>query len=110
MAASSESVELLELFQIQQQAGPCWDAFPSRAPVVNADLAQDTNRWPQFAARSVDAGFRSVHAFPLRLRQETIGALNVFTSDTSGRLTRPCIHRRPGQRSLDSNGVQSRQT
>jgi AmiR/NasT family two-component response regulator len=33
----------------------------------------------------VAAGFRSVHAFPLRLRKQVIGALNLFGSD-AGRM------------------------
>ncbi len=87
MAASDESVKLLELFQIQAQAGPCMDAFRTGVPVVNADLAEATARWPAFASRAVAGGFRSVHAFPLRLRQDTIGALNVFSTVVGGSLT-----------------------
>lgn len=85
MAASQESVKLLELFQVQTQEGPCLDAYRSGTPVINADLEQATDRWPRFARRAVQAGFRSVHAFPLRLRAERIGAMNVF-SDVGGRL------------------------
>ena len=51
-------------------------------PVVNADLNTAADRWPQFAPRAVAAGNRSVHAFPLRLRQQVIGALNLFGTDT----------------------------
>ena len=82
MAASKESVKLLELFQIQNQEGPCMDCFGSGAPVVNTDLAYAKNRWPLFAPRAVSAGFRSVHAFPLRHRKTVIGALNLFSTDT----------------------------
>jgi hypothetical protein len=46
--------------------------------VVNADLRFAAQRWPQFAPRAVAAGYRSVHAFPLRLRRQVIGALNLF--------------------------------
>lgn len=81
MAASDERTELLELFQVQAHEGPCQDCFRQGVPVVNADLRDPNTPWPSFAPRAVDAGFRSVHAFPLRLRQEVIGALNLFGSD-----------------------------
>ena len=80
MAASDENTRLLELFQVQNQEGPCMDAFRTTQPVINADLRQATARWPLFAPRAVAAGYRSVHAFPLRLRREVIGALNIFGS------------------------------
>jgi GAF domain-containing protein len=80
LAASDENTKLLELFQVQAREGPCLDAFNTAAPVINADLAEAGARWPRFAPRATAAGFRSVHAFPLRLRSEVIGALNVFGS------------------------------
>jgi transcriptional regulator with GAF, ATPase, and Fis domain len=83
MAASDEETRLLELFQIQHHEGPCLDAFQTRAPVVNADLREATGRWPMFAPRAARSGFRSVHALPLRLRTEVIGALNLFGTETS---------------------------
>ncbi len=86
MAASEESVKLVELFQVQQREGPCLDAFRTGKPVVNADLRDAAGRWPRFAPHAVDAGFRSVHAFPLRLRADRIGALNVFSADVGGHL------------------------
>jgi GAF domain-containing protein len=80
LAASDENTRLLELFQVQNSEGPCLDAFRTAVPVINADLAEAGSRWPRFAPRATAAGFRSVHAFPLRLRSEVIGALNVFGS------------------------------
>jgi GAF domain-containing protein len=85
LAASDENTKLLELFQVQNHEGPCLDAFNTTTPVINADLAEAETRWPQFAPRATAAGFRSVHAFPLRLRSEVIGALNVF-GDQPGRV------------------------
>jgi len=81
MAASDERAEMLELFQVQSHEGPCQDCFREGAAVVNADLSSSPGRWPNFAPRATAAGFASVHAFPLRLRREVIGALNLFGSD-----------------------------
>ena len=84
MAASNEQGEMLELFQLQNSEGPCLDCFRSGDPVVNADLTAARERWPLFAPAAEQAGFRSVHAFPMRLRDTTIGALNLFGSADVG--------------------------
>ncbi len=81
IAASNEDVRRLELFQVQVDEGPCRDAFQSGQPVVNADLQEAADRWPTFAPRAVADGYRSAHAFPLRLRQEVIGAIGVFGTE-----------------------------
>ena len=81
VASSSESIKLLELFQLQYREGPCLDCFQSGESVVNADLSTADERWPHFAPRAVAAGYRSVHAFPLRHQRRVIGAMNVFSSE-----------------------------
>jgi GAF domain-containing protein len=78
MAASNESGKALELFQLQAEEGPCLDCFTMRTPVVNADLGNADDLWPRFAPQAREAGFQSVHAFPMRLRDDVIGALNIF--------------------------------
>ncbi|MEP6817140.1 MAG: GAF and ANTAR domain-containing protein [Marmoricola sp.] len=80
MAASNANGRLLELHQLEYSEGPCLDCFSSREPVVNADLANAADRWPHFAPRAIEAGYQSVHAFPMRLRDKAIGALNLFGS------------------------------
>ena len=77
-AASSEAAGLIELFQIQNDQGPCLDCFRTAQAVTAADLTGPDQRWPQFAAAAARAGFRSVEALPMRLRDEVIGALNLF--------------------------------
>ncbi|BBH65280.1 transcriptional regulator [Actinoplanes sp. OR16] len=84
MAGSDENVRLIELFQLQTDQGPCLEAYRTGLPVINVDLASAAGRWPHFAPRASEAGFRSVHAFPLRLRSEVIGALNIFGSTAGG--------------------------
>jgi len=80
LAASDERAEMLELFQVQAAEGPCQDCYRGGAAVVNADLLNAGDRWPRFAPKAVASGYRAVHAFPLRLRQEVIGALNLFSA------------------------------
>lgn len=77
-AASSEAAGLMELFQLQNDEGPCLDCFRTGRPVTAADLTGPDQRWPQFAAAAERAGFRTVEALPMRLRNEVIGALNLF--------------------------------
>jgi GAF domain-containing protein len=78
-ASSSEAMRLLELFELQEQEGPCLDAFRTGSPVGHEDLEAGTGRWPSFAAAALGAGFRSALALPLRLREVTLGALNLLS-------------------------------
>ena len=82
MAASDEQAEMVEMFQVQALEGPCQDCYRTGEPVINNDLAHAQDRWPQFAPMAVRAGFKSVHAFPMRLRGRVIGALNMFGTHT----------------------------
>jgi transcriptional regulator with GAF, ATPase, and Fis domain len=87
IAASSEQTRLLELFQLQNSQGPCLDAYHSGQPVLCALLDDDAaQKWPLFAPAARDAGFAAVYALPMRLRDQVIGAVNLF-SDTVGRMT-----------------------
>ena len=80
VASSTERTRLLELFQLQNNEGPCLDCYRSGEPVVVPDLTIEAERWPRFVPEATKEGFRSVHAIPLRLRSETIGAMNMFKS------------------------------
>ncbi|MFF4732507.1 ANTAR domain-containing protein [Streptomyces mirabilis] len=78
MAASDEQVRLLELFQLQNDEGPCLDCFRTGTPVIVPDLTREIVRWPQFVTAAHCSGFGAVQALPMRLRDETVGALNLF--------------------------------
>jgi GAF domain-containing protein len=78
MAASTEDARLLELIQIQHAEGPCLDCFYTGQEVADIDVSSAPERWPDFGRRAIELGFRTAHCFPLRLREQVIGALNVF--------------------------------
>jgi len=81
MAASSERLRVLELFELQNDDGPCLEAYRHGEALSNVPLKEARARWPKFAPRAVDAGFRRAHAIPLRLRDRVIGAINILHSD-----------------------------
>jgi len=80
-AASSEEAGLVELFQLQNDQGPCLDCFRTGQPISAADLTGPDQRWPRFAQAATRAGFRTVEALPMRLRDRVIGALNLFRAE-----------------------------
>lgn len=80
-ASSSENTRLLELLQVEADAGPCLEAYRTGQPVLVDDLHDEVARWPAFAARAAEYGFAAVIALPLRLRAECVGALNLFLHD-----------------------------
>ncbi len=83
VATSSEAMQLVELFELQAHEGPCLDAFQTGEPVGHEILRTGSSRWPRFSIVALDAGFQSVFALPLRLRDRTIGALNLFSVGAS---------------------------
>lgn len=81
VASSSEEARLLELFELQNDERPCLDCFRSGSPVSYDDLPAMRSAWPEFTRQLEAVGFSSAQAVPLRLRSETIGALNLFRTD-----------------------------
>ena len=83
MAASTEQIAVLELFQVQNEEGPCLDSFRTGEVVIDSDMGPGSI-WPRFAAESVAAGYPSVCAVPLRLRNAVLGGLNLFMTERVG--------------------------
>ncbi len=86
MASSTEEARLLELYELQNNEGPCLDCFRTGLPVARDDLTAMRAVWPTFTQQLQHLGFHSAQALPMRLRDETIGALNLFRTQP-GRLS-----------------------
>ena len=61
--------------------GPCLDAHDTGEEVADIMIEESTERWPVFAPRAIELGLRSAHCFPLRLRDQVIGAMNTFRAE-----------------------------
>ncbi len=81
MASSTERMRVAELFEVQHEEGPCFDCQQGGQQILNEPLDSADDRWPRFGPMAREAGFRMAHALPLRLRQDIIGAMNIFDTE-----------------------------
>jgi transcriptional regulator with GAF, ATPase, and Fis domain len=86
VAASTERARVAELFQIQNDEGPCLDCYRTGQPVSVSDIRADeaVRRWPRFAPAAQEMGFAGVHAIPMRLRDQVIGTMSLFRGEPGG--------------------------
>jgi transcriptional regulator with GAF, ATPase, and Fis domain len=80
MASSSERAHLLELFELDTDKGPCLDCFHTGKPTADTYLGDPDPRWPRLAQQARAAGYQSVHALPMRLRDDIIGVVTLFST------------------------------
>jgi GAF domain-containing protein len=85
VASTSERSSFIGLLQLEAGEGPCVEAFFTGETVSVENTEEMQRRWPHFAAISQQLGYASVHSIPLRLRDTTLGSMNLFR-DTTGEL------------------------
>jgi GAF domain-containing protein len=78
MATSDEASRLMELVELQSRSGPCLEAVRTGESLAVTDPEELRDRWPALGRAADDVGFRAIYAFPLRVRDQRIGALNAF--------------------------------
>ena len=81
IVSTSERSELVELMQLRAGAGSCVEAATTGQVVSVGDIDQIAHRWPAFAADARASGFASIHAIPMRLRESTLGSLNLLRDE-----------------------------
>lgn len=79
VASTSERSQLISLLQLRVDEGPCVDAYATGKIIAVDNIASTYARWPAFAESAAAVGYQAMYAIPMRLRNETIGSLNLFT-------------------------------
>lgn len=77
VAATSEASRLVEVMQLAAYAGPCIECYRSGETVAVPSLIE-AREWGDFRSEALSLGFGSIYAVPLRLRERTIGTLNLM--------------------------------
>jgi transcriptional regulator with GAF, ATPase, and Fis domain len=78
VASTSEEIRLVEVMQLSAEAGPCVESYRTGRVVSLNDIGEAPAAWDDFRRSALEHGFSSVHAIPLRLRETTIGTLNLL--------------------------------
>lgn len=68
------------MLQAQREQGPCVDVLRTREPIL-ATGDQLEQRWGEVGSAIRDAGFTTVHSYPMRWRGQTLGSLSAFTTE-----------------------------
>lgn len=88
VASTGEETRLVETIQLAAEDGPCIESFRTAAVVSVPDIAAAPERWHRFKAAALERGFTSSYGIPMRLREETIGSLNLLRN-VEGELNAP---------------------
>jgi GAF domain len=76
--ASEERARLVELLQSLTGDGPCVEAIRAGVVVGSRDLAEEPDRWPVVGGAALEAGYRAIHAMPMRLGERVVGGFNLL--------------------------------
>lgn len=81
VAATDDVPQRVDDIQYDTGQGPCLNAISTHETFMIDDLASD-DRWPAFSRRAFEeTGVRSMLSFRLFVREDTIGALNLYSRE-----------------------------
>jgi len=82
VVSTSEAGRLVEIMQLAAQEGPCIESYRTGRAVSVPSIAESLGEWAAFRDGALGQGFESTQAIPLRLREQTIGTLNLLRSES----------------------------
>ena len=77
LAASDETVDVIEDLQFGLGEGPSVEAYQRGGPVLEPNLAT-TTRWPAFTRAAIEVGVFAVFALPMQVGAARMGALTLY--------------------------------
>jgi GAF domain-containing protein len=80
VASSSERAQKLDELQYDYGDGPCLKAAREHVLVHVADLHDDA-RWPEYRARVLDEGVRSILGVPIAIDSGNAAGLNLYSNE-----------------------------
>jgi GAF domain-containing protein len=80
VATGGEAISFDTLIDIQRIKGPCLECCQTGQAIHVERLADYRDTWPKFVTSVLAAGFRSVHSFPMAIRDQNFGALTLFSA------------------------------
>jgi GAF domain-containing protein len=81
VTAVSEPIAELERLQESEQSGPCREAFTLGDIVTISDVRSELTRWPPYVTAAVRLGIAGVAGLPMRLGNQVVGALNLYSAE-----------------------------
>lgn len=81
LAASGDLAREIDKVQYELREGPCVELLESEDQVMQVDDLSDRSRWPNFAPQVEKLGARSWMAYRLYTSQDSMGALNLFSTE-----------------------------
>jgi GAF domain-containing protein len=80
MSQASEEMER-DHAQLHPFPCPCRDAYSTGELLRVTDVREESTRWPEFSASAARLSVAGVAAIPMRLADEVIGALNLYSPE-----------------------------
>jgi putative methionine-R-sulfoxide reductase with GAF domain len=78
IGATDQLVEDLDYIQYEVGEGPCLSSIREQESFQIDDMCADTH-WPNFSARACSAGVGGLLAFVLKVSDDSLGALNLYS-------------------------------
>ena len=77
-ASTDAAATRVDECQYQADTGPCLDAIRTGQPNFVESLASE-ERWAKFTSKAVAEGMVASYSVPLKVSEETVGALNLYS-------------------------------